>query len=80
MKADEAATIHEEPLSLELSKDASKAKSIAKGYVRTVGAVYTLGRSEVVIRSRKKRKASEADLDDLKVKDESNPNQPDAKS
>ena len=49
-----------------LSKDSSMAKSIAKGGARTVGALYTFGMSEVVIRSRKKRKAAEAELEDLK--------------
>jgi hypothetical protein len=80
LKADEEVSIFEEPLSLELQNESSKAKSIAKGYVRSIGAFYTLGLSEVVIKGRKKRKAAELDLGVSKVSFESNPDHPDGES
>lgn len=66
VEADDEVMSSEESTDSELIKNSSKAKSIAKGGARTVGAFYTLGMSEVVIRSRKKRKAAEAELEELK--------------
>ena len=67
----------EELSDLELGKSPSKAKLIAKGGARTIGAFYTLGMSEVAIRSRRKRKAAEAELEELKkkIKDDSGNNE-----
>jgi hypothetical protein len=79
-KANGEVSVFEEPISLELRNDFSKAKSIAKGYVRSIGAVYTLGLSEVVIKGRKKREAVEHNLGILEVNLEGNPDHPDAKS
>ena len=79
-KEDEEVSVFEEPLSLEPHNQSSKAKSIAKGYVRSVGALYTLGLSEVVIKGREKRKAAELDLGVSKVSFESNPDHQDGKS
>ena len=66
VEADDEVMSSEESTDSEPGKDSSKAKSIAKGGARTVGAFYTLGMSEVVIRSRKKRKAAEVELEELK--------------
>ena len=66
VKADDEVMSSGESTDSELIKDSSKAKSIARGGARTVGAFYTLGMSEVVIRSLKKRKAAEAELEELK--------------
>jgi hypothetical protein len=79
-KSDEEVSIFDEPLGLELRNDSSIAKSIAKGYVRSIGAVYTLGLSEVVIRGRKKRKAAELNSGVSEGSFESNQDHPDGKS
>lgn len=52
--------------SVEEVKKSTTAKSVALGGVRAVGAVYTLGASEFLLRKRRKLKAMEAELENLK--------------